>query len=87
MAIVFVPKQLEATAGGASEIAVEGDTVRRVLEALAEEHPKFVEAVLEDDELRPDLAVAIDGEISTVGLRARVESDSEVHFIPALAGG
>jgi len=87
MATVFVPRTLEDSVGGKSEIEIDGATVRRVLEALAVEHPSFVDALLENGELRSDLAVAIDGEISTVGLRARLQPDSEVHFIPALVGG
>jgi len=87
MATVFVPKALEASVGGKAEIEVEGATVRRVLDALAADHPEFVDALLEGGNLRSDLAVAIDGEISTVGLRAPLEPDSEVHFIPALVGG
>ena len=32
-------------------------------------------------------AVAVDGEVVVAGLRARVGPESEVHFLPALAGG
>jgi hypothetical protein len=31
--------------------------------------------------------VAVDGEVSVLGLQERVDTDSEVHFIPALGGG
>jgi hypothetical protein len=41
----------------------------------------------QEDILRPDLAVVIDGETSQLGLLDRVREDSEVHFLPALGGG
>jgi molybdopterin converting factor small subunit len=37
--------------------------------------------------LRPDIAVAIDGEMGLDGLAEPVGEDSEVHFIPPISGG
>jgi hypothetical protein len=33
------------------------------------------------------MAVFVNGEIPSTGLRARVEPDTEIHFAPAIAGG
>jgi hypothetical protein len=45
------------------------------------------DALVEDEDLKPHIAVAVDGEVSILGLVERVGADSEVHFIPALGGG
>ena len=71
--------------GGESSIEVEAHNVRGVLRVLDERFPGLV------DELKATTAIAIDGEI--IGQRLedafleRVQADSEVYFIPAVAGG
>ena len=42
---------------------------------------------MEDNQVRSNLAVSIDGEIARMGLLERVGEDSEVHFVPAISGG
>ena len=85
MAQVEIPTRLLARTGGTSRLEVEGRNVRQVLRALDERFPGLV------DELKATTAIAIDGEI--IGQRLedavleRVEPDSEVYFIPAVAGG
>tara|TARA_B100000941_G_C28147405_1_gene370758 strand:- start:257 stop:493 length:237 start_codon:yes stop_codon:yes gene_type:complete len=72
---------------GQNQIAVKGETVRQVIDALEERYPGFKDRIVEKDRIKTEIAVAIDGEVVTAGLRARVRPDSEVHFLPALAGG
>ena len=72
---------------GQNQIAVKGETVRQVIDALEERYPGFKDRIVEEDRIKTEIAVAIDGEVVTAGLRARVSPDSEVHFLPALAGG
>jgi molybdopterin converting factor small subunit len=85
MAQVEIPTRLLGRTGGTSRIEVEGRNVRQVLRALDERFPGLV------DELKATTAIAIDGEI--IGQRLedavleRVQADSEVYFIPAVAGG
>jgi hypothetical protein len=45
------------------------------------------DALVEDGDLKPHIAVAVDGEVSILGVVEPVADDSEVHFIPALGGG
>ena len=40
-----------------------------------------------NDEVRPGLAVVIDGQIVRGGLSEAVQENSEMHFIAAVAGG
>ena len=37
--------------------------------------------------MKPNISVAIDGEVSALGLLDKVGENSEVHFIPAIGGG
>ena len=72
---------------GQTQIAVEGETVRQVVEALEERYPGFKDRIVAGDRIKTEIAVAVDGEVVAAGLRARVGPESEVHFLPALAGG
>ena len=72
---------------GQTQIEVEGETVRQVVEALEERYPGFKDRIVADDRIKTEIAVAVDGEVVVAGLRARVGPESEVHFLPALAGG
>ena len=70
-------------------IEVDGDTVRQVIEALETEYPGFRQRIVDADQdrVRADIAVSVDGEVSAEGLRRKVGPDSEVHFLPAMSGG
>ncbi len=72
---------------GKHNVEIEGETVRQVVDALETRYPGFKDRIVENDRIKTEIAVAIDGEIVTAGLRAKVGPDSEVHFLPALAGG
>lgn len=87
MATVFIPALLQAAVGGASQVDVPGSTVRQVIENLDRLHPGVQAKLVEGGRLRPNLSVAVDGEVSPLGLMERVEPDSEVHFVTAISGG
>ena len=87
MAVVFLPTALSAQTGGRTEISVPGSTVRDVIDNLESEIPGIRNHLLDDGRLKPNLAIAIDGEISNLGLLDRVDEHSEVHFVPAISGG
>ena len=86
MATVFIPAMLQSLTGGATQMQIAGNTVRALINALEERFPGFKDRLLQDGDLRPDIAVAVDGEFA-VDLIERVHSDSEVHFVPPLSGG
>ena len=87
MATVFIPSMLRPLADDAEEIEVSGVTVREIVRNLTATYPALGDRLLEKGQLRSNISVAIDGEISTLGLLDSVDSDSEVHFIPAISGG
>ena len=87
MARVFVPTMLQATTGGVKEIEVAARNVRQVIEQLDEQFPGIANRLIEDGEIRSNLAVAVDGEVARMGLMERVGENAEVHFVPAIGGG
>ena len=87
MAIVYIPAQLARLTGGKSSLEVEGATVRQVIDNLERVVPGIRERLLVEDRLRPNISVAVDGEVSPVGLLEPVSAESEVHFIAAISGG
>ncbi len=87
MPLVWIPTQFQRFTGGQSQVKVEGGTVRQVIDSLEVAYPGIRERLCEEGRVRPEIAVAVDSEIITEGLRARVGPESEVTFLPAIAGG
>jgi len=87
MATVYIPTLLQALARGDREVSIQASSVRQVVERLEALYPGMGDSLVEDDDLKPHIAVAVDGEVSLLGLMERVYEDSEVHFVPALGGG
>ena len=87
MATVYIPTMLLPVTGGVKQTQVEARSVRQVINALEEQFPGIRERLMEDNQVRPNLAVSIDGEIARMGLLERVSENSEVHFVPAISGG
>ena len=87
MAIVFIPTMLQPLSGGITQVRVAGRTIRSIINSLEERFPGIKERLLQDGDLRPDVAVAIDGETALDGVAELVGEDSEVHFIPPISGG
>lgn len=66
---------------------VPGGTLREVIDALERTYPGLKERLCDEDRIRPNIAVVVDGLRSAQGLRTRVTETSEVHFVPAISGG
>jgi molybdopterin converting factor small subunit len=86
MALVFIPGMMQNITGGVSQLQIAGRTVREVINRLEERFPGIKERLLQDGDVRPDVAVAVDGEV-VFDLSDRVSEQSEVHFIPPISGG
>jgi molybdopterin synthase sulfur carrier subunit len=87
MATVYIPSVLQHLTRGEPQVTVAATTVRQVVERLEALYPGVEAHLVEDGDLKPHIAVAVDGEVSVLGLVERVGEDSEVHFVPALGGG
>jgi molybdopterin synthase sulfur carrier subunit len=87
VAVVYIPALLQSLTGGKSSVEAEGATVRQVIESLEQAYPGIRERLLEQGKLRPNISVAVDGEVSPMGLLEPVGPASEVHFVAAIKGG
>ena len=87
MVTVFVPTMLLALTGGVKQLDVEAANIRQVIDGLDGAFPGIKERLVDQGQIRSNLAVAIDGEIARMGLMEKVEAGSEVHFVPAIGGG
>jgi molybdopterin synthase sulfur carrier subunit len=87
MATVWIPSLLRELCGGNRIVDVPGRSVRQVIDSLEQRCPGIKERLVEDGQLRPDLAVSVDGETTQIGLLQPVGEDSEIHILPALGGG
>ena len=64
-----------------AELEVEARNVRELMTCLGERYPELA------PHLKEGVAVAIDGEIFQDAWFAPIGPDSEVHLMPAIAGG
>ncbi len=87
MAIVYIPASLAALTSGAASVEVEGLNIRQVIESLERIYPGLREKLLDGNRLRTNISVAVDGEVSPLGLLEPVSRRSEVHFVAAISGG
>lgn len=87
MAVVWIPALIRPLTEGKSQVVVEGENVRAIVEALEARYPGVAARIVEDDCIRPGLNVAVDGTVGNKGLREPVGPNSEVHFVPAMTGG
>lgn len=87
MAIVYIPTPLTALTGGRSRLEVEGANVRQIIDNLDLAWPGIRDRFIAGDRLRPSISVAVDGEVTPLGLLEPVSPSSEVHFVAAISGG
>lgn len=87
MARVFIPPLLRSLTNGTDQVQVAGNTVRHVVDNLEARYPGLRDRLCEDDDLKPEITVSVDGHLSSRGLLQPVDEGSEVHFLPAIGGG
>jgi len=87
LATVYIPTLLQPLTGGRSSVQAEGSTVRQLIDNLEEAYPGLRDRLLDQGRLRPNISVAVDGEVTPLGLLEQVSPSSEVHFVAAIKGG
>ena len=87
MATVFIPSLMQSLTDGQQTVEIEGATVRQIIENLEKAHPGMKERLVADNRVKPNISVAVDGEITPMGMLEKVGETSEVHFLPAIGGG
>lgn len=89
-AIVKIPTQLRAAAGGEAEAEIDGATVQEVLDGLFDRFGELRARISDDDgALRRFVNVYVAGEDIRFldGLETPVADGAEVTILPAVAGG
>jgi molybdopterin synthase sulfur carrier subunit len=87
VATVFVPALMRKLTDDKATLEVPGATVREVINNLETEYPGTKDRLVDKFKIKSSISVAIDGEISPMGILAKVGEQSEVHFLPAIGGG
>lgn len=87
MAKVFIPFAMRKLAEGKSEVDVPGGTLREVIDNLEGMYPGTKDQLVENGSLKPGLAAVVGQQPTREGLRAKVDEDTEVHFLPHISGG
>jgi len=87
MATVFIPSLMQNLTGGQQTVEVQGATVRQVVDNLEKAFPGLKARLVEDNRIKANITVAVDGEVTPRGMLEKVADNSEVHFLPAISGG
>ena len=87
MPTVYIPSLLQNLTGGKGLVDIPGSTVREVIHNLEKAHPGIQSRLVENGQLRANISVAVDGEITPLGLLEEVSEDGEIHFVAAIKGG
>ena len=81
MAKVFLSNDLQSGTGGIDLVTIDAPRVHELIRELVVRFPNLNRSMFDR------LAVAIDGEIHTDADYLPLRPDSEVHFVPRIAGG
>ena len=87
MTTVRIPQPMQVYTQNKEVVNVGGKNVRQLINELEKNYPGMKDALLENDKLKPDVAVVLDGKITQLGLLQPVSEENEVIFIPAISGG
>lgn len=88
MPIVFIPTMFLELTGGENQVEIAGNDIKSIINELEVRFPGIEDRLVNNRRLKPDLAVAIDGETCRLGLMEPVPgSAQEIHFIASIAGG
>ena len=87
MATVVIPALLRKFTDGKDRISASGRNVGQLIDDLERQYPGLREHLIEEGEVKPSIAISIDGEMGTAGVLEPVRESSEVFILPAIGGG
>ena len=87
MATVFIPSLMQGLTDGKHRVEINGSSVRQIINNLEAAYPGMKERLTNEGQIKPNISVAVDGEVTTLGMLEKVGENSEVHFLPAIGGG
>jgi len=87
MPTIFIPTPLRDLTQGKASVHVAASSVREAIESLEAEYPGVKDRLCEEGKVRPNISVLVDGQVTPLKMREKLEEDSEVHFVIAISGG
>ena len=87
MPVVWIPTQLRDLTQGQQSVSVTGNTVRAAINQLELQFPGISDRLCEGDKIRPNISVLVDGHVTPLKIRERLQETSEVHFVVRISGG
>lgn len=87
MPTLFIPAPLRDITQGKVSVVVAGSTVREAIENLDAQFPGIKDRLCENEKIRPNISVMVNGQVSTLKMREKLSETSEVHFVIAISGG
>jgi sulfur-carrier protein len=87
MATAIIPSLMRKLTGGHDRVTVSGKNLREAIADLDRQFPGIAGQLLDNGDIKASIAVAIDGEVGTTGVLEAVRDNSEIHFMPSIAGG
>ena len=87
MTTVRIPQTMQVYTNNRDVVHAEGKNVRQLINDLEKAYPGMKDALVEEDKLKGDVAVMLDGKIAQLGILQPVSEENEVIFIPAISGG
>ena len=87
MAVVWIPSMMRELTAGQEKVRAPGATLGEVIEAIERVHPGVRDRLLSRGGLAPGVMAMVDGKRALRGLQEHVGEESEVRFLPIMAGG
>jgi sulfur-carrier protein len=87
MATIVIPSLMRKFTNGHDRVTVAGRNMREAIADLDRQFPGVARELIEDGDIKPSIAVSIDGEVSTNGVLDVIRENSEIHFMPQISGG
>ena len=87
MITVVIPALLESLCNGQRKLEVEATTLGETIRALDSECPGIYDRIVEDGRVRPQLAIAVNGEVYQMPLHEKLRPGTELTVVPAIGGG
>lgn len=87
MPVVHIPAAMRSVTGGQATVSVIGATVGEAIDSLDRTWPGIKARLMDDGQLRANIALFVDGAQVRTGLRTTLSEKSEVYFTLAIAGG
>jgi molybdopterin converting factor small subunit len=87
MPVIWIPALLRDLTDGKERVTVPGRTLRQAIDELEAHHPGLKARLLEENQLRLEFSVVVDGTVSHLRMRQPLSENSEVHLLSAISGG